>query len=373
MTARWLLIGALALAACNDNTRQIELSIDTTAGVPCDIDSIRVIAKASGTATTVQSLRGAHLPVSVTLLDDTSNGKFTVDVFGLQNNVEVLHTHGDMTFRDQKFTQPVWLDPKCSANTDNDCRVADATPSGGRLKCGADVTRYHEQATQDVFVDACTDPGATLSGKVLTNGGRAPVELTDVESMLDGFGFQFYGRPLQHLWVSKDGYIAFKQSNPDPLYVLVPGSFDRDINHNGEAPPQQSVIAFWDTITQGPQGVCYELKGQQLRVTWTHACLVQPCLAADTTNNLNFTITLDASDQRVVLTYGSMSAGNMDRARGATATVGLVNAATGCVASECSLSTGLCQDGTPCGYSQVFSGTSQMPGVQNIEFVPITN
>jgi len=138
------------------------------------------------------------------------------------------------------------------------------------------------------------------------------------------------------------------------------------------------IGAFWDSLILGAQGVCYELKGQQLRMTWEHACLVheveQPCPSADNTNNLNFTITLDASNQRVVLTYGTMSAGNRDRQQGATATVGLVNDATGCPVEECALATGLCQDGvTPCGYSQVFSNTVQMPGVQSIQFTPIVD
>jgi hypothetical protein len=147
-------------------------------------------------------------------------------------------------------------------------------------------------------------------------------------------------------------------------------------------------MGFWDSLTLGFNGmnfdgVCYELEGsptdhnQQLRVTWKHACLTRPCLDSNNTNNLNFTITLDESKQRIVLTYGTqmdgtMVAGAMDRAKGATATVGLASDTTSCPVEECVLATGLCKDDvTPCGYSQVFSNTVQPSGVQNIQFTPV--
>lgn len=92
------------------------------------------------------------------------------------------------------------------------------------------------------------------------------------------------------------------------------------------------------------------VENQQLHVTWKHACPVQPCDLSDRVNNLNFTITLDANTQQVVLTYGAqmdgtMVAGAMDRAKGATSTVGLANDTTGCPVEECVFATGLCKDG----------------------------
>jgi len=271
------------------------------------------------------------------------------------------------------------LDPRCAPGTP--CALSDAaSPSaasaaGARLQCGPNVARYHTEPTVETFVDACT-AAATFSGKALLDGSRVPFRLMDLEKLLPSFGFQFYGRPLRQIWVSKDGYISFAQNSPDPNSVLVPGPLDLDIKNFGEPPPPQSVMAFWDTLTLSSNGVCYELEGppmnQRLRVTWNHACVTQPCLLSDPMNNLNFTITLDESTQRVVLTYGTMVAGAVDRARGATATVGLANDTTGCAVEECALATGLCKDGvTPCGYSQVFSSTVQMSGVQNIQFTPI--
>jgi hypothetical protein len=100
------------------------------------------------------------------------------------------------------------------------------------------------------------------------------------------------------------------------------------------------------------------------------ACLTETC----TTDNLNFTITLDQASQTIMLAYGDMVAGSPDRARGTTATVGLVGDAIRCAASECSVDTGFCKDGvTSCGFLQVFSSTTQPEGLQNVLFAPIVD
>jgi hypothetical protein len=373
MTSRWLLAGSLALASCTE-PRQIVLSIDTTAGIPCDIDHIRVIAKAAGMTTFEQSLKDVRLPANVTLLDDTPNGSFQVDIFGLKGDVEVMHTSGPLRFSDHKAIESVLLEPRCTP--DAPCALSDAMANSAaapvpRIACGANVTRYEASRAIDSPVEACQVPGA---GKVLDGGSTGPVRLMNLEAALLGSDFQFYGRPIHQIWVAKDGYLSFTQDNPDPNHAALPGPFDRDIKHLGPPPPQQSVMAFWSSLSLSPAGICYALEGspkhQQLRVTWTHACLTDVCIS----DNLNFTIMLEESSHRVVLTYGPMTAGNADGARGINATVGLVNDATGCPSEECALTTGLCKDGvTPCGYSQVFSNTLQESGVQNMQFVPIVD
>ena len=63
MSSRWFVTGSLALVACT-SPRQLVLSIDTTAGVPCDIDRIRIVATSLKTTTFERSLVGAHLPVT---------------------------------------------------------------------------------------------------------------------------------------------------------------------------------------------------------------------------------------------------------------------------------------------------------------------
>src|SRR5258706_5010134 len=89
-----------------------------------------------------------------------------------------------------------------------------------------------------------------------------------------------------------------------------PGPFDRGLLKNGVPPPPQSAMIFWDQVNLGPMGVCFALEGQpgaqKLRVTWSHACQIQPC----GTDSLNFTIVLDERTQRVSFTYGDMIASN---------------------------------------------------------------
>lgn len=370
MSTRWLLVGSLALAACTE-PRQLVLSIDTPVGIPCDIDHVRVIAKASGTTTFERSLRGVRLPISVTLLDDTPSGNFELEVVGLKGNDEVMHVSGPLQFSSHGATETVLLDPKCT--TDPACGLAGAMAAGasGPITARA-VCRDSASPALEPFQDACSGNG-TKHGTVMFDSTNVPVRLMDLESTFASSGFKFYGEPIRRIWIAKDGYVSFTEDSPDPSGSLKPGPLDRDITHMGEPPPLRSVMAFWDTLLLGTPGICYDLGGapnnQVLRVTWRHACLVN-CASDD----LNFTITVEESTQRVSLTYDTMKAANDDRARGATATVGLVKNANGCPADQCALKTGLCKDGaTPCGYSQVFSEVVQKPMIPSMQFAPITS
>lgn len=366
--ARGLLGAALALTACTD-VRQIVLSIDTPVGVPCELDRLHFRASSSAATTTFQhSLDDGRLPVTIPLLDDTPDGRFAIEVVGIKDGVELLVARGDLAFADRKITVPIVLEPVCTA--DAPCAVPASAPVGSRLRCGPKVTRYAVGPSVETFQDACMLPGA---GNVLLDNLRGPVKLDSLEAALRDFHFSFYGRPIQQVWVHRDGYISFGRDNPDPNGDLDPGALDRDLMNSGPPPPPRSVMVFWDMLSLRPNvGVCYGLLGapggQVLRVTWRHVCLTETCGADD----LNFTITLDEASQTIGLTYDRMVAGNPDRARGFTATVGLVNEANGCAANECALDTGLCSDGvTPCGYSQIFSRIVQTPGLQNKKFTPI--
>jgi hypothetical protein len=374
MISRCLIAGALALlaGACT-NSRQLVLSIDATAGVPCDIDRIRVVATAAGTTTVDQTLKGERLPVSITLLDDTPSGSFQVDITAYKGDVEVMRTRGPLAFRSRRTVESVLLTRTCMPEAPCELAeamaAAEAPPDTGEVACGANVTRYLATPALDTTMDACQVPGA---GNALVTDSAVPVRLVDLE--LATAGFEFYGRPVRQIWVSKDGYLSFTEDSPDPDGGRLPGPFDLDIIHAGAAPPRQSVMAFWDTLSLGPLGVCYEIDGdpgfRQLRVTWNHACLTTIC----TSDNLNFTIALDEHGHGVEITYGTMTASNMDGARGLTATAGLVNDATGCPADKCALDTGLCEGGrTPCGYSQVFSKRLQDPAPPSMQFTPVVD
>jgi len=376
MTSRWLMAGALALAACT-SPRQIVLSIDTTAGVPCDIDRIRVVATAAGTTTFEESLKDARHPVSITLLDDTPNGSFQLEISALKGEVEVMHARGQLQFAGHRDVEPVLLDSTCMPASP--CALSHAmtaTTVEPAAECGANVTRYSAGPGLDPNEEACTVPGAM---RVAWGPTFKPVHLDSLTSDLAGAGFQFYGRPVRHVWVSKDGYLAFTKDSPDLAGVPEPGPFDRDIQHEGLPPPRQSVMPFWASLTLRATGVCYALLGSEgnrrLRVTWSNVCVLADCGPATGPDDLNFSVTLDEKSQRIAMTYGRMYSENQDLAHGFKATVGLVNDPTGCPSEECALATGLCKDGrTPCGYSQVFSNTRQEPnGVQSMQFLPIVD
>lgn len=367
---------ALALAAACTQPRKLVLQIDTNAGVPCDIDKVEVLATAAGTTMFQQSLDAAHLPAFVTLLDGTPSGAFKLDLTGLKGNTPVMKVSGMLQFSGKEENQPVMLDLNCPVDGSS-CGLAGAMAAGSaaasgvtRFRCGPDVQSYAAAPTGEGFVDACNVPGK-LTGSVLTDGSSGPVELDKLEPLLPDFNFQFFGQPIHKIWVSRDGYISFQRTNPDPGHVLVSGPFDSGIKGIGAAPPPQSVMAFWDAITLGPSGVCWEIEGapggQLIRVTWSHACLTTPC----GTGNVNATITLDESLRRIVLSY--MIAGTGERERGQNATVGLVGNATGCPTEQCVLETGLCMGTSkPCGYSQVFSKMLQPAGLRNYQFTPST-
>lgn len=370
------LVAALALAACSSPT-QIVLSIDTTAGIPCDIDTIKVIATGADMSTFEQDVSTQRLPLVVKLSDETSNGMFTLRVSGMRGGAEVLRAEGPLVFGTTDTGQHVVLESSCTI--DMPCGLGDPTastkpppPVNARTKCGEIVRAYKPQPTSESFSDACVIPGSN-SGTVLTGGARGAAKLGLPEEVLANFGFRFYGQPIRQIWAHEDGYISFAPNNPDARNDLDPGAFDRDLIGVGVPPPPQSAMIFWDSLTLGGSGVCYAFEGtpgnQKLRVTWANTCQTTTC----TSDSLNFTIVLDERTQKIAFTYGPMVAANMNRANGATATVGIVNDAKGCPVAQCTLDTGLCQDGkTPCGYTQVFSKIVQSGGVKGIEFTPIT-
>lgn len=379
---RSVLIGAglatlASLGACGES-KQIILSVDTTAGIPCDIDKLRIRATGDDANTLERDLTNERLPITITLEDDTSSGSFDLQVTALKGNVEVLQAAGTLQFgQGRDLAARVVLESTCTPATP--CLLpelipytAPPAPVSARTECGANVRRYVPGPTTEIFRDSCTTPTPN-SGKVLTGGKRGAELLPLSETALAGFGFRFYGRPIRQIWAHEDGYISFAPDNPDALNDLDPGPFDRDIKGIGVPPPKQSVFPFWDGLTlTGTNGVCYALEGspgtQKLRVTWARACHT---LACDTNNNLNFTIVLDERTGRIAFTYGSMVAQPAERAAGQTATSGIVNDATGCTVDMCNKDTGLCADGmTPCGYNQLFSSVPQSPKIQDVQFDP---
>lgn len=365
-----------AFAACSES-QQIVLSIDTTAGIPCDIDALRIRGTAGKTITIDRELADVRLPLALTLEDGTADGSFDLEVTALKGGVEVLRAQGPLQFgMGGTLAANVVLEASCTV--DSPCAlpplqpyVAPAAPVAARAECTAVVDRYAAGPTTETFRDVCTVPG-DRAGRVLTGGARGAAALPLPAGALDAFDFRFYGRPVRQVWAHEDGYISFSTDSPDPGNDLNPGAFDRELTGSGVPPPPQSVFAFWDALTLGDTGVCYALEGtpgtQKLRITWSGACHTTTC----TNDRLNFTIILDERTDRVALTYGEMTSTPPERAQGSTATSGIVDEADGCPVSQCELATGLCSDGvTACGYNQVFSQMLQDEGVQNVQFDPV--
>ncbi len=375
MTRIAFAFASLALVGCADRNT-LTLAIDTDVAIPCEIDSIRVRAVGSEESVIERKLPDTRLPLQITLEDDTANGAFELIVSGYKGSTEVLRASGDLQFATgEGLGTTIVLQSTCTP--DAPCAVPPldrfALPAPAvRSTCGENVRRYAPAAASETFRDVCTVPGPN-TGKVLVDGARGAVKLPLSPEALEGFSFEFYGRPVRQVWVHEDGYLSFAPDNPDPNRDLDDGAFDRDLRGIGVPPPVQSIFPFWDDLTLGPDGVCFALEGnpgtQKLRVTWKGTCQTLACSAQ---NNLNFTVVLDERTNRVSLTYGDMIGSNAERAQGASATSGMVNIANGCPVAECNYQTGLCADGvTACGYSQVFSDMPQQPRVQNVQFDPI--
>lgn len=374
------LAGALAMAACSER-QQIVLAIDTTAGIPCDIDRIRIRATGSSARTIERELAGTRLPLSITLEDDTASGGFDLEVSGLKGQAEVLRVSGPMQFGTGADPLAVNVVLESSCTPSQPCALPaliayerPPPPVTARFECGANVRRYAPGPTAESFRDVCTVPAGANAGKVLIGGARGAALLPLPASALEGFNFRFYSRPIRQIWAHEDGYISFSPSNPDARNDLDPGPFDRDLRGVGVPPPPQSLMPFWDGLTLGPSGVCYSLEGapgtQKLRVTWSSTCQTVVCTA----DRLSFTVVLDERSQRIAFTYGEMVAANAERAQGATATIGIVSTnPVGCTVAECSRDTGLCTNGKPCGYTQLFSNMPQTPRVQNVQLEPIAD
>jgi len=121
--------------------------------------------------------------------------------------------------------------------------------------------------------------------------------------------------------------------------------------------------------------VCFTLSGQLpdriLWITWKEACfgsIDDTMCGAPDRGNMTFGIVLEETTDKVYLGYGTMTATDINRARGNAAMIGVTDAAPrGCMAM-CSAA-GVCPDGTPCGYTQYSAMMAQMP-FPTLEFDP---
>ena len=250
-----LLVPFIAAAACGSDRAQIILSVDTSVGVPCEIDSIQIRAGATEDSVLDKQLTGGLLPLTVTLEDDTPGGTFDLVVSGLKGTTELLRAEGTLQFgAGEPLAASIVLESSCASGAP--CalpaleRFTEAPPPATRSQCGELVRRYLPGPATETFRDVCTVPGQN-TGKVLTTPGENLAQLPLSVSALEDFSFEFYGQPIRQIWASRDGYLAFTPTSPDPQNDLDPGAFDRDLVGLGVPPPKQGVFAFWDDLTLG--------------------------------------------------------------------------------------------------------------------------
>lgn len=374
MIRRLVVAGGLAgLAACSAQPTEIVVTIDTTFGVPCTIDALHVEATGGGDTVTADVTVGdADLPGSITLVPRGDPREVTVRVTGMRDGAVFASAMATADFaEDSSLELRFVLDRSCVPGP---CRAVGVGGFAGlparqpRRGCGE--RGYGWAPARFVMRDAC-DMRAASMGNVLGNAD----EREQMSPLSPGmpFPFRFYGAPVGQVWAGTNGYIAFGDTMPNGLTVNVGPS--RSLGMPGF--PARGVLAFWDDLRTGPAGVCFAVSGEFpdriLWITWKEACFAAagtPCGTPDL-GTLTFGIALEETSDRIYVGYRTMTAtaSNADRARGLTTTIGVTDAVPrGCAANQCSTE-GVCQDGTPCGYTE-FSARRVVVPLPTLEFAP---
>lgn len=364
---------ALLCACRNFAATEIVVTIDTTFGVPCTIDALHVEVTGDGAPVAADIAIGdADLPGSITLVPKGDPRAVTVTVAAMRSGA-VFATASDVARfdRDSSLELRFVLDRSCVPGPCPAVGVGDYTAlPQGQPRRGCGDHGYAWRDTLFVMRDACAMREPSM-GAVLVN-----VDEKEQMSPLAGgmpFPFRFYGAPVTQVWAGSNGYIGLGDTAPAALNANVGAS--RSLGMAGF--PGKGVLAFWDDLHTGPYGVCFAMSGEApdriLWITWKEACFAAVGKACGTPDlgSLSFGIALEETTDRIYVGYRTMVAtqGNVDRAKGFTATIGVTNAAPrGCAANLCSAD-GVCQDGTPCGYTE-FSSRRTLSPLPALEFDP---
>jgi hypothetical protein len=372
---RGVAIAGVALGACVPAT-EIVVTVDTTFGVPCTIDELDIEATGDGAPVAIHVPVGdADLPGSITLVPRGNPREVTVTVNGMRDGAVFATATATASFRHESSVELRFvLDRSCVPGPCPAVGVGGFTrlpERQARRGCGE-----HGYSWKPAFLamrDACAmrEPGMA---SVLADTHE--VEEMSPLSPAMPFPFRFYGAPVTQVWAGTNGYIGFGDTKPHGLNGDVGPS--RSLGVPGF--PGKGVLAFWDDLRTGTAGVCFTVSGEfpdrMLWITWKEACFTTtagtPCfLAGPELGTLTFGIALEETTDRVYVGYPRMVAtmGNASRASGLTATIGVTDAVPrGCTADLCSVD-GVCQDGTPCGYTE-FSARTVVNPLPTLEFDP---
>ncbi len=368
LPSKYIALLALALGGtvgCMDPT-EVVVFADTTLGVPCEVDTLRIEIEGAGETETAEVPAGDG-QASWTVTKGGGGDDFSVRVLALKEGAVVAEATADATFEDRVSREVVLvLDEECTTET---CDLGTSTLSSlrgpdpaTRAECVPEVNRYRftDQSLLVNIIDACTFAAGTFQSFTGLSNTDAAVDDEALAAFLaEEFTFEFYGQVVNRLWVSDDGYISFGDSPEQATFNLVTNT--EGITSAGH--PENAVLAFWENLEFPANGeLCAAVQSSggidTLWVTWKNACLGSACATGD---RIEYSIGLEEGTNRIIVGFLTMvSATEPDRAAGGQAVVGLVGPnGTECDADECDAE-GLCADGvTPCGFTQVFAREQQ--------------
>lgn len=428
-------LAAVAVTAgCTKSATQIVVAVDTTLGIPCEVDALEIdfAGPASMDGVGRQSLVSTSLPATVTLVPESGTPEVVVDVRLLAAGTVAATATATVAFVDGgSRLLHIVLDDTCAGTgctfdqsdllpfegvpaaasptscTDSGPPTDGGMDSGAPVDSGADAcvptSETCDGEDQDCDGDVDEDMGLCGPGEACEGGvcveqvERYTAETTDFEvfqsacssvgfiertlvsademeadfSMELPFPFEYYGEEVAKIWVGDNGYVTFGAAAPERTAPILRAPLD------DPQAPRPGVSVFWDGLETSAMGVCFASTGvegaKRLIITWEEACFERVSSNCTTANRLSFSVIIEQGTNKIYFVYGPMIAepSEIDRARGQTATIGVANeAAVGCPHADCSLM-GLCGDGTPCGYTQAAYRTTEPMGVPNRVFTPV--
>lgn len=360
----------VALVACRPGETEIVVTVDTTFGVPCTIDSL--VFEVEGRAEEIP-VTDADLPGSLTLTTDSAHAAL-VTVTGMREGEPFAAAQEMATFDEGNTLELRFLlDRSCVPGPCPAIGIGgyvDLPEPVARRGCGQEG--YLRADSLFVMRDAC-DMDEAISGNALAGADELEVPSPLAPAM--PFPFRFYGEPVDSLWVGDNGYLGFSVDAPHALVGDVGSS--RSLGDPTGSFPVPGVLPFWDDLRTGPKGVCFATSGKTpdriLWITWKEACFKQGLTACGgpLQGTLTFSVALEETTDRIFIGYQTMIAtgGNADRAKGLTATIGITNKGPkACDAAACSAG-GTCPSGEPCGFTEL-SARKIVDPLPTLELVP---
>ena len=362
-----LLLVSIAMFGCRPDTpaTEVVVTVDSTFGVPCTIDALRVELDTCGT-----DRRPARRGLAAGLGHPRPRQRpFVVggdgDGHAWRDAVRERERRRDLRGRDLARAAVV-LDRTCVPGPCPAIGVGGyhgLPPQETRRTCAGDA--YASVPTLFVVRDICN---STSAMHVLPNTDEAelalPVPLP--------FPFRISARRSNRSGSARTGYLGFGAVAPNKgpaTGVARPLGTDNTFGVRG-------LLAFWDDLRTGTQGICVGTSGESpdriLWFTWKEACFSVNNMPCASTERLTFTAAIEETTDRIYVGYHEMVAtgANADRAKGLTAVVGITDdAPRGCPSAAC-MPDGTCAGtGVACHYTEVNTLRITTP-LPSVELVP---